>query len=155
MDVVFKTEQAVFNYRVVGVLIQNGHVLIHRAANDSTWSLPGGRVAIAEDSKASLKREFREELDINIKIDRLLWVVENFFTYEDRQFHEIGFYYSIELDGNTMGLGQQPFHGVEGERLIYQWMPIELLENVPLYPEFLRTALKNVPKQTGHLVVKQ
>ena len=47
MDVVFKTEKAVFNYRVAGIWIENGHVLLHRDVNESQWSLPGGRVEIA------------------------------------------------------------------------------------------------------------
>ncbi|MGG3573887.1 NUDIX hydrolase [Bacillus gobiensis] len=155
MDVVFQTEKAVFNYRVAGILIKNGHVLLHKDVNDKHWALPGGRVEITEESQSSIKREFREELGIDIKVDRLLWVVENFFEYDRRSFHEIGFYYNILSDENSLLVDKESFYGVEGERLVFKWMPIEKLEEVALYPEFLRTALNNLPKNPEHFVEKQ
>lgn len=53
----FKTEKAIFNYRVAGIWIEDGHVLLHKAVNESNWSLPGGRVEIAEEAQVSIKRE--------------------------------------------------------------------------------------------------
>ena len=41
MDVVFKTEKAVFNYRVAGIWIENGHVLLHRDVNETTGRFQG------------------------------------------------------------------------------------------------------------------
>lgn len=41
MDVVFKTERAVFNYRVAGIWIEDDHMLLHKAVNERHWSLPG------------------------------------------------------------------------------------------------------------------
>lgn len=60
MDIVFPTEQGKFNYRVEGVWIKNGHVLLHKDSNDTNWSLPGGRVKMTEESKTALKREFQK-----------------------------------------------------------------------------------------------
>lgn len=155
LDVVFKTNQSVFNYRIAGIWIDNGHVLLHRIVNDNHWSLPGGRAIIAEESKLSIKREFLEELNVDIKIERLVWIVENFFNYDGKDFHEIGLYYSVKSDGKSIEFGEKPFHGVEGERLIFKWTPINELQNVELYPEFLKTALSNLPYNTEHLVVRQ
>jgi ADP-ribose pyrophosphatase YjhB (NUDIX family) len=154
MDVVFKTEKAIFNYRVAGIWIEDGHILLHKAAQDTHWSLPGGRVEIAEESKVSLKREFKEELNIEIKVERLIWVVENFFEYDKRDIHEIGLYYAVSTDAKPEQLNV-PFHGVEGDRLIFQWTPISAIADTALYPEYLRTALKQIPQETEHLVVTQ
>ncbi|MDX8047181.1 NUDIX hydrolase [Gracilibacillus sp. S3-1-1] len=155
MDVVCKKNEAVFNYRVAGIWIENGHVLLHRSANDKKWSLPGGRVALTEDSPTSLKREFLEELDIDVQIGRLIWVVENFFTYEENLFHEIGFYYTVTSDNHAMVIDQTPFYGAEGDRLVFQWIPISQLKEVELYPAFLRTALTELPSHPEHIIVKQ
>lgn len=155
MDVVFNADKAVFNYRVAGIWIKNGYVLLHKFVNENCWSLPGGRVLITEESKTSIKREFIEELNVNIEIDRLVWVVENFFNYEGKDFHEIGFYYSIKSNENSIVIDEKPFHGVEGERLIYKWTPIDELENVELYPEFLRATIRSLPQKTEHIVVNQ
>ncbi|MCM3617515.1 NUDIX hydrolase [Sutcliffiella horikoshii] len=152
MDVVFHTEQAVFNYRVAGIWIQDGHILLHRASGDKIWSLPGGRVEMNEASPLSLQREFKEELDLSVKIGRMVWVVENFFEYREKKVHEIGLYYLVSTEGKQ-NLTEGPFHGEEGERLVYEWVPISQLEDVVLYPEFLKKALKEIPKTTEHLIV--
>jgi 8-oxo-dGTP pyrophosphatase MutT (NUDIX family) len=155
MDVVFKTEKAIFNYRVAGIWIENGHVLLHRDVNESNWSLPGGRVEIAEDSQSSLKREFLEELGIDVHVDRMALVIENFFEHGGKDFHEIGFYYALSSCKNSSSYNKNPFHGIEGKRLIFKWTPIKELNEVELYPECLRAALKDIPLHIQHFVVRE
>lgn len=136
MDVVFQTEQAVFNYRVAGIWIENGHVLLHRDVKESNWSLPGGRVAIAEDSQSSLIREFREELGIDVQVDRMAFVIENFFEHGGKDFHEIGFYYVVTADSNFASFHEQPFYGIEGSawffngRLLKSWIGLSCIRHV-------------------------
>lgn len=155
MDVVFHTDIALFNYRVAGIWIKNGHVLLHRDVNEKNWSLPGGRVKMAEDSTLSIKREFQEELGLDIKIERLAWVVENFFEYKGKDVHEMGLYYLVTQKNESFELNMSPFYGNEGERLIYRWTPLEELQKIQLYPEFLRTDLATISLSTEHIIVKQ
>ncbi|MFE8701523.1 NUDIX hydrolase [Cytobacillus sp. FJAT-54145] len=154
MDAVFKTEKGVFNYRVVGVWIIDNYVLLHREAKDDHWSLPGGRVALMEESGVALKREFQEELGIDVTVERLLWSVENFFQYDHMDFHEIGLYYKVCAENHSL-FSNEEFHGNEGERLIYKWIPIDELSQITLYPEVihqeLQRGLSDYPK---HLVVR-
>lgn len=152
MDAVFKTENAIFNYRVAGVWLYKNHVLLHRDVNDFLWSLPGGRVKIGEDSQNAIKREFEEELGIKINVGKLIWSVENFFEYNSNKFHEIGFYYFIS--NVPKDFDSKIFNGKEGDRLIYRWTPIEELPSLELYPKFLKTELKVIPSETEHFVVK-
>ncbi|MCJ8006523.1 NUDIX hydrolase [Lederbergia wuyishanensis] len=153
LDAVFKTETAIFNYRVAGIWIENGHVLLHRAVNEENWSLPGGRVALLEESRESIRREFLEELGVDIHIDRLVWIGENFFEYRGKEFHEIGFYYMITSNHSLYCI--EPFYGLEGDGLIYKWTPISEIINMELYPRYLRTGLNNLPITTEHFVEKQ
>lgn len=153
MDAVFKTSEGVFNYRVAGVWIEKDAVLLHKSINDSHWALPGGRVAMMEESKAAVEREFLEELGIQMKAEKFLWSTENFFTYREENFHEIGFYYLVSPI-ETYQYESEPFWGIEGERLIYQWIPLEDLEEIPLQPAFLKEALKNLSKESRHIVIK-
>ena len=37
-----------FNYRVVGVALHNGRVLLHKNETEHFWSLPGGRGELLE-----------------------------------------------------------------------------------------------------------
>lgn len=153
MDVVFKTIGGVFNYRVAGVWVEKDAVLLHRNINDSNWALPGGRVAMMEESKVAVEREFQEELGIQVQVGKFLWSTENFFTYREDNFHELGLYYLVSpITAYKFIL--EPFFGMEGKRLIYQWMPLEKLDEISLQPAFLREALKKLPKGTGHIVIQ-
>lgn len=153
MDATFHLDNAVFNVRVAGVMIENGHVLIHKQVSDNHWALPGGRVEILESSQSCIIREMKEELGFNVKINRLLWMTENFFEYYSKQFHELGFYYSISSATPSTHFTTETFHGEEGDRLIYKWVPINELEQLPLFPEFLRTSLEELPLTPKHLIL--
>ncbi len=60
----------------------------------------GGKAASAncgETSAETLQREMVEELGVAVEVGRLLWVVENFFDFEKRHWHELGFYYLMTV----------------------------------------------------------
>lgn len=155
MDATFHMETAVFNYRVAAVMVVDGQLLIHKQVKDQHWALPGGRVELMEDSQTSIIREMKEELGFDVEVERLLWLTENFFEYNKKKYHEIGLYYKVEITDGNLRFTTQPFYGEEGDRLIYQWVPIHQLNNVLLYPEFLRNSLDNLPMVTKQLIVDQ
>ncbi|MBR3215184.1 MAG: NUDIX domain-containing protein, partial [Exiguobacterium sp.] len=93
MDLVFPTEHGVFNYRVAGIFVKDGHVLIHRNVRDDFWALPGGRVTLGEKAATALARELHEELNMRVTDTSFAFVHENLFTYNDQPFHEIGLYF--------------------------------------------------------------
>lgn len=154
MDAVFKTEFAVFNYRVAGVWLQDGHVLLHKNMNDSHWALPGGRVKLMEESTAGLLREFQEELNVELKVERLMWTTENFFHYDGKDFHEIAFYYEVtSIDAVELKVGA--FHGAEEDKpLIYEWVPLTKLGEMSIQPSFLKDGLQELPLYPEHVVIR-
>ncbi|MBE8540406.1 NUDIX domain-containing protein [Geoglobus acetivorans] len=157
--VTFEKEKIRFNYRVVGIVFNRDYVLLHRAEEDDFWALPGGRVELLEPSKNALKREMREELGVEARVDRLIWVAETFFRDGGTLLHELGLYYLVELPEDCSLYRKRRFWGkehVEGEkeiRLIFEWFSLDELENLPLYPGFLRKALKDLPQTTQHIEV--
>lgn len=146
-----------FNFRAAAVFIDDGHVLLHRAVYEDFWSLPGGRVEAGESSAATIARELAEELGpaLDSRVERSLWVVENFFTYEHVPSHELGIYYLVMLGASSPFLAKdQVFDGIEDDlpqhegermRLIFCWFPLDALEDLPLYPTFLRERLRALP----------
>lgn len=153
MDAVFKTDVGVFNYRVAGIWIVDDHVLIHKSVYDENWALPGGRVKITEESTTGLRREFQEELDVEVEVNRLIWTTENFFTYDGKRFHEIAFYYQVAaMNDYEMKLGE--FYGSEENKaLVYKWVPIAKLEDILLQPAFLKNGIKDIPIHPEHIVI--
>jgi len=145
-----------FNYRVVGVAVNNDRVLLHQAEGDDFWVLPGGRTEFGEPAEQTLKREMLEELDVEIEIVRLLWVVENFFTYANKLYHEIALYFLMRLPASCKYLLESgPFQAEDGGiPLTFRWVPRtpEVLAALPLLPSFLRTALAELPESTEHII---
>jgi ADP-ribose pyrophosphatase YjhB (NUDIX family) len=149
--IAFQVGGLAFGNRVAGIAIQDGHVLLHRAERDDFWSLPGGRGELLEPSAESLRREMREEMGIEVEVERLVWVVENFFQDKGIAHHELGLYYLMRLprpyDLEASFYGQE-----ENLRLVFRWFPLEGLEEVRLYPTFLRRGLQALPETTQHIV---
>ena len=109
----FNRNDRKFNFRVAGIAIASNQVLLHRLERDDFWTFPGGRVELGETSQKALVRELKEELNADIEILRLLWLVENFFEYNHQQFHEIAFYYLMQFPARSHYLNRkESSHGV-------------------------------------------
>lgn len=77
-DILFNHEQYKFSYRIAGVLIHNGFVLLQKPVDDDGYSIPGGHVDFGETSDTTLIREFKEEINADIKVGKLIAVGEIF-----------------------------------------------------------------------------
>jgi ADP-ribose pyrophosphatase YjhB (NUDIX family) len=153
--ITFQRDRWQYDFRTAAVAIHEGHVLLHRAEPDNFWALPGGRVELGESATGALIREMQEETEMTVRVERLLWVVENFFTLGGRRHHELGFYYLVTLPraAAQLDLSAQFFGEEEGGlRLIFEWFPIDTLSAVRLYPSFLQKGLRALPNSISHIV---
>jgi ADP-ribose pyrophosphatase YjhB (NUDIX family) len=133
-----------FSLRTAAVVRDEDRVLPHRGEADDFWSLPGGTFEFGEPSGVALRREMREELDVDVVVGRLLFVVENFFERHGGPWHEVGLFHAVALPEGATVLDRTRDHdGREdnGLRLWFRWFGIAALADVPLSPVFLRTAL--------------
>ena len=131
MDILFKNDHFVFSYRVGGILIRNGKILLQRPKNDD-YSIIGGHVAAMETSIETLKREFEEELHTKIEVDNLLAIGEIYFPWGKRPCHQICLYYNVHLVNDDIPL-DGVFHGydeLDNERidLDFCWVRLEELK---------------------------
>ena len=154
--ITFSTNDIRFSYRVAGVILHNGRVLCQRESIEHFWFLPGGRAELGESSLESIRREICEELGAEPHIERLLFVNENFFTLQRESYHELGLYFLLSLppDATVYNEGETFTREEESDHLMltYGWLPLDELEQLPLYPAFLRKALQALPEQTEHIV---
>lgn len=142
-----------FNCRVAAIIIHQNHVLLNRAQTDSFWILPGGRAELGESSEESLLREMHEELGASVEIDRLLWLVEGFFSCENVPCHEIAFYYLVSLPNGHDKLSLDQFEIEDGgEEIVFKWFPMEEVPDMEIFPSFLRTRLQSLPNSVQHIV---
>ena len=100
-DILFKTDDYIFSYRVGGLLIRDGKVLMQKAVDDDGYAFIGGHVAFGETTDQTLVREFKEEIGADIKIERLIMVNENFFPWGNCPCQQINLYYLVSLSDET------------------------------------------------------
>ncbi len=145
-----------FNYRVVGIAFDGDRVLLHRWEKDDFWALPGGRGELLEPAQTTLAREMREELRVDIHVERLVWVVENFFEHDDHRYHELAFYFLMTFPADCYVYSkQEPFFSEDdGVTITFQWFGLDELADLQLYPTFLKAGLLSLPPSTQHIVHK-
>ncbi len=155
-NVNFRIDDVRFNYRMAGVTIRGGKILLHRVEGNEFWSLPGGRCAIDEDSAYALGREYEEEMGQKVGLTRLLWFVEYFYTEKatGEKFHEISVIYEVDLPQNGITKNEE-FEGLEaGKKIQFKWFDLLELDDLEFYPIFLKEKLQKLPKKMEHIIFR-
>lgn len=81
-----------------------------RAIKETWWCLPGGGLDIGEPLVGGLKREILEELDVEAKIGKLLYVQQ--FVFNNTEHLEFFFYIKNAGDFENIDL-EKSSHGAE------------------------------------------
>ena len=153
MDLTFKTEAGIFNYRVCAVILHDGKILATKDQNSPYYYLPGGRVKLHEPAEKAIVREVKEELNVEPKIIRPLWLNQGFFTEDvtGARFHELCLYYLVDISETDLLSRGERFTMMEsGCTYYYEWIPLSRLESEYLYPLFIKKKIFNLPE---HLTV--
>lgn len=86
---------------VLGLAIKDNKLLVSegfdKVKNQTFYRCLGRGIEFLEKSTDALKREFKEEINIDIVIKDFLGISENIFTYEGKNAHELVFYYNINI----------------------------------------------------------
>lgn len=86
---------------VIGVAEHNNKLLLEetfdRVKKEYIYRPLGGGLEFFEDSKTSIKREFMEEINVDIVVKNLICTIENMFTFEDVKRHELVLVYNVEV----------------------------------------------------------
>lgn len=154
-----KLKKRLFNMRIAGIAFREGHVLVHRATHEQFWTFPGGTAEIGESSTDTLIREMKEETDAEIEVLRHLWTVENFLTFEGRDWHEIGVYYLMQMPDDFPFASETIVHRVRDAKndLEFKWVPAEKarLEALPLQPDFIPAQIAALPDISEHRIHRE
>jgi ADP-ribose pyrophosphatase YjhB (NUDIX family) len=106
----------------------------------------GGGIEFGETSTQAIAREVLEEIQQQICKTKLLGVLENLFTFDGQQGHEIVFVYEAEFIDSHI-YKQHHIQGCEtnGHTYIAQWLSREkiALNQYPVYPKGIEQWLFN------------
>ena len=121
-----------------GILRRNGRVLITKRPEGKhlagLWEFPGGKQENGETLEACLKREIKEELDIEVRVDKHLYTVHH--EYEDRRI-SLHLFLCTHLKGDLKPLDSQEIKWVLHEDLSQYHFPPPDLKILKLLREFL------------------
>lgn len=120
----------------VGLPVRAGRVLVSESV-DRVRDLRfhravGGGIEFGELAEQALRREFREELAVELDHAELLGVLENRFTYEGEPGHEIVHVFAVR----SAALDALPLDAelvVLDEGSPVRWVPLDT--DVPVFPD--------------------
>ena len=159
-DILFKTEDWVFSYRVAGICVQDGKVLLQTTTGeDRSFAFPGGHVSFGETNQHTLVREFKEEIGADISVGKLQWVAEVFFPWGSKPCHQICLYYMVdilnpELPRDGVFLAREHLEGRSFD-LEFHWVPLEEVSKLEVYPTQTAELLTRLSEGVQHFVYRE
>jgi ADP-ribose pyrophosphatase YjhB (NUDIX family) len=134
--------------KVICVFRNGNRILVGDAFDPSKqewfYCPPGGRIEFGEPSETALRREIKEELDAEIEAPRLLGVLENLFTFDGREGHEIVFVYDALFRDRSL-YNADRLTGRESDGNVFNaiWLDVSQIgpDTPPVYPDGLAELL--------------
>ena len=123
----------------LGLAIKDNKLLVSegfdKVKNETFYRCLGGGIEFLEKSEEALKREFLEEINVDIAVKDFLGISENIFTYQGKNAHELILFYSIEISDENY---QEEYKVIDDHgETIAEWIDIDEFKNKNkiLYPE--------------------
>lgn len=151
-DIILDSNEIRFGVRAVGITVRDGKVLVQREIDGNEYALPGGTVKLGETTQETLVREYKEETGSEITISRLLWTEESFWKYNGKMQHGIAFYYLIDFYDNSIFHQDEFVSQKDNCNIILGWLPINELNNIIIYPEFIKNEIYNLDGPVKHYI---
>lgn len=109
------------------IILNSGKILIAKGAESSNgfYILPGGKIEFWERSKDALSREMAEEMKTKLKAIKYLGVLENFFGFDEKMYHEYVFIYSARFVNRSL-YRERVINVKEssGRRVKFEWISL-------------------------------
>ncbi len=156
-DCGFTKESNWFRYRVGGIIVEDGYVLLAGNEREDYYYSIGGGVHMNEKAEDAIVREVLEETGVHYEVERLAVIHENFFDgvgglLDGLHCHEISLYYLMKPRGTRELNSNSYTNGVKEEMY---WLPIEDLDKYKAFPTFLKDYLNNPSEGIVHIVTDE
>ncbi len=124
---------------VLGIAKKENKILVSKGYDEVKdevfYRSIGGGIEFLEDSKEALKREFKEELNIDICVGEFLGIVENIFIYNGKNAHELILFYNVKIKDKDY---KEKYHIIDDNcETDAMWIDINKFKNkeLKIYPE--------------------
>ena len=124
---------------VLGIARKNNKILVSegydKIKNEVFYRCIGGGIDFLEKSVDALKREFKEEVKMDINVGKFLGICENIFTYNGKEGHELILFYEVNIKDVDY---KERYHVIDGNsEFDAMWVDIDKFTNkeLKIYPE--------------------
>jgi ADP-ribose pyrophosphatase YjhB (NUDIX family) len=131
--------------RVAGILEKENKLLFvkHKKNEREYYLLPGGGVDYGESFETALKREFLEEVNININVKNMLFISEAIAP--DSSKHIVNVFFSVEYVSGELKLAQEEIlAGVE-------YISIDKIEEYTIFPNIKKELVESSKSKEKHI----
>lgn len=146
MDFRTRVDNQIFGIRATALIIKDGKIFLTKDSKGRYYTI-GGAIAVNEVATDAAVREVKEELGIDSRVNQLAFVVENQFTHEGTDFHNIELHFIVEP------IGKMPKEMIEGKlNQTCEWIALDNLVNLDIVPAFLAEELPIWNGQVKHIM---
>ena len=146
MDFRTRIDNQIFGVRATALIIKDGKIFLTKDSKGRYYTI-GGAIVVNETAQDAAVREVKEELGVDNRVNQLAFVVENQFTHEGIDFHNIEFHFIVEP------IGEMPEDMIEGKlKQACEWIDVDKLVNLDVVPVFLAEELPNWSGQVKHIM---
>ena len=152
MDISIKLDDYRLYVRSGCIIVHDNKILMHRNLVHNYYAIIGGKIAIGENSKETLKREMIEETGKEIEIIGYVTTVENFYEMDNEKYHEIMFIHKAEFVNEEDKKMTDTIINLENKNdQQYEWLDLDRIDEYNVKPKVLFKILKN-REDVAHLV---
>ena len=122
---------------VRGMCVHQGNLFVkydtEQPEMERMYALPGGAVLWGERARDSLRREFKEEFNMDVSVGRFLVVIENKFGTSLGRIHNIELIFEVTTQSGTF---EPMVSGLSG-----RWIDLNGIDKYNFKPDELREAI--------------
>lgn len=149
-DMCVPCDDGILNIRVGAIIMKDGKVLMVGNKRDDYLYSVGGRIKFGETAQEAIVREVLEETGVEMEINRLGFVHENYFYGNNlnKLIYEISFYFYMNVPSDFSPSCES--FTEDNRKEFLRWIALD--EDIKIYPEFFRTELKKITDAVKYFI---
>jgi len=156
-DLTIPAGDGLLNIRVGAIIRRGGKVLMVSNPAVSYFYSVGGRLRFGETTEEAVEREVFEETGVRMKVERLGFIHENYFTGDSGfaiglPIHEIAFFFYMDVPADFEPTGASYTNLGDREKL--EWIDPRT-ETRAFFPRFFKDELQNPCPTVKRIVTRE
>ena len=138
--------------RAAALIVKDNNFLAVKSSDYDVYYTVGGGIEVNESSEEAVIREVYEETGYMLEINRLAFVQERFHEVDERKYHEIVFFYLMQINAD---FDIPENRNTDQKKETLHWIPIKDLGKFNLVPKFLKTKSFVNVTSIEHIISKE